>query len=109
MNDLTPLTEADYIASIRAARAINARHDILEALVRIAALYIERGLTQEGADVLAYIRRIGNTPEDIRDYADELWEELETWICPRVLLDAEDFGKKAYLKDVIEYVYAGVS
>lgn len=102
------LTEKDYIASIKASQAINALDDVLTALVHVAGLYIERGLTQEGADVLAYIRRREGVPEDISDHADELWEELETWICPRVLYDAEDFGKKAYLDDVIEYVYAGV-
>lgn len=103
-----PVNEKDILSAIKAGLAIQARDEILDAFVQMAGLYIERGLTQEGADVLAFVMRCEAIPEDIEDSAIELWEGLESWICPRVLWDANDFGKKAYLEDVVEYILAGV-
>jgi len=103
------MTEKEVIVAIKAGMAIRARDDVLDALVQMAGLYIGRGLTQEGADVLAFVMRCENLPEDIEEQAFDLWEDLARWICPRVLLDAESFGKKAYLEDVIEYVIVGLT
>lgn len=102
------MAQADLIVSLRAGLAIQARDDVLNSLVMIADEYIQQGLTQEGADVLAFVMRCQSVPEDIEEHALDLWEDLARWICPRVLLDAEEFGKKAYLEDVVEYVLAGV-
>lgn len=101
------MIEQEVLVSIKAGMAIQARDAVLDALVQMASLYIQRGLTQEGADILAFVLCCENLPDDIEEHADDLWEDLARWICPRVLLDAEDFGKKAYLEDVIEYVFAG--
>jgi len=98
----------NILMTIKAGMAIRARDEVLDALVQMAGLYIERGLTQEGADVLAFVMRCETIPGDIEEAAVELWEDLERWICPRVLLDAENFAKKAYLEDVVEYVFAGI-
>ncbi len=103
------INEKEILSAIKAGMAIQARDEVLYALVQMAALYIERGLTQEGADVLAFVMRCADVPEDIEESAIELWEDLERWICPRVLLDAESFAKKAYLEDVVEYVFAGIN
>ncbi|MEM9952134.1 MAG: hypothetical protein AAFV93_06040 [Chloroflexota bacterium] len=102
------MTHQTHIVSLKAGMAIQARDEVLNTLVLIADDYIQQGLTQEGADVLAYVMRCEAIPTDIEDHAIELWEDLARWICPRVLLDAETFGKKAYLEDVVEYVLAGV-
>lgn len=101
------LTEKTLFVSIKAALTRNATHDILDALARLAGLYIKRGETQEGADILAYVLRCDDAPTHILDSAQDLWDDLERYICPRVLLDAEDFGIKANLNDVIEYAFAG--
>lgn len=102
------MSKGELIVSLKAGMAIQSRDDVLNTLVMIADGYIQQGLTQEGADVLAYVMRCQTVPEDIEERALDLWEDLERWICPRVLLDAENFGKKAYLEDVVEYVLAGV-
>ena len=104
---MTIITEQDLLTSIQAAQAIEATHEILDALTQLAGIYIERGETQEGADVLAFVMRCDDMPDDVYDLADEHWEDLARYICPRVLLDAEDFGSKATLADVIAYVFAG--
>lgn len=100
------LSEKDLYLSLKAAISIEAIQDILDVMVQIAAEYIKLGDTQEGADILAYVMRREDTADDIFERADELWEDLARWICPRVLLDAEDFGKKAYLEDVVQYILA---
>ena len=99
--------EKEILSTIKAGMVIQARDEVLHSLVQMAGLYIESGLTQEGADVLAFIMRCEDIPDDIEESAIDLWEDLERWICPRVLLDAENFAKKAYLEDVVEYVFAG--
>ena len=99
-------SEKDLLLSIKAALSLEARNEILASLTQLAGVYIERGETQEGADVLAYILRRDDLSDDIYNLAQDLWDDMARYICPRVLLDAEDFGKKAYLKDVIEYVFA---
>jgi hypothetical protein len=101
------VTEQDLVAAIKAGLAIDARDELLDAFVQMAGIYIERGLTQEGADILAFVMLCTDIPEDIAEAAEDLWEDLATWICPRVLLDAEDFAKKAFLDNVVSYVLAG--
>ena len=99
-------TEKDLLISIKAAKSLNETDDILDALTQLAAAYIVRGDTQEGADILAYVLRC-DAPADVLDHAQTLWDDLARHICPRVLLDAADFGSKATLDDVIEYAFAG--
>jgi hypothetical protein len=103
--DTTPTTKA-LLVTLRAACAIDATDEALDVLVELAAVYIQQGLTQEGADVLAYLRHRRSVPADIQARALDLWEDLARWICPRVLLDADDFGSKATFADVVEYVFA---
>lgn len=100
--------EKDLVLSLKAYAAIDARINVLDLFVQVASVYIARGLTQEGADILAYILKLEDVPNDILDSAEELWDDLARWICPRVLLDAETFGKKAYFEDVVDYILAGV-
>jgi hypothetical protein len=106
---IQPLTERDLLASIRAAWAIEAHSEILDAITQLACIYIERGLTQDGADVLAFVLRQPNLPGDTFERARDAYEDLESYICPRVLLDAQDFASKATLQDIIDYVFAEVS
>lgn len=105
---LNPTPQRDLLVAIKAGMAIHARDEVLHAFVLVAGDYIAQGLTQEGADVLAFVLRCEALPDDIEEQALDLWEDLERWICPRVLLDAQDFGKKAYIEDVVEYILAGV-
>ena len=99
------LTEKDLFISIRMALAINALRDALDSMTRLAGIWIERGETQEGADILAFVMRHRDTASDTEALAQELWDDLATYRCPRVLVDAEDFGKKATLEDMIEYIF----
>ncbi|GAB5492916.1 MAG: hypothetical protein Phog2KO_31310 [Phototrophicaceae bacterium] len=105
---MTAIITQDTITSLKASTELKNKKSVLALFVQVAEVYISQGLTQEGADVLAYVLQYEQTPDDIFDMAEDLWEDLERWICPRVLLDAETFGKKAYFKDVVEYILAGI-
>ncbi|QPC82514.1 hypothetical protein G4Y79_22975 [Phototrophicus methaneseepsis] len=107
MTNVQPSTERDLLASVRAAWAIHAYIEVLDAVTELACLYIEQGLTQEGADVLAFVLRQQGLPDDLHKRAVTAYEDLEASICPRVLLDAQDFASKATLWDIVEYVLAG--
>lgn len=100
------MTERQLLTALKGSLAIGSVPDALEVMTQIAAVYIGDGMTQEGADVLATVMRHPQVAEDTHEYALDQWEALECWICPRVLLDAEDFGKKATFDDLIEYIYA---
>lgn len=96
--------ETHWSALLQAARAINAPADSLAALVGLAAHWIARGETQEAADVLAWVLRQPALSTTTQESAQDLWDELATWICPRVLLDAADFAQYATFDDICEYV-----
>jgi hypothetical protein len=101
------LSEKQLLTALKSSLAIQSVADALDVMTQIAAVYIEQGMTQEGADVLAYVMRHPATPDDVQERAFDHWDDLERWICPRVLLDAEDFAKKANFDDLVEYIYAG--
>jgi hypothetical protein len=85
----------------------SARHNrpaLYDALYRWALWHAQQGFTQEAADVLAFLLRCDDIPQDCLAAAADLFEELETRICPRVILDAKDFASKATLDDILEYV-----
>lgn len=101
------MTERDYLLALRAAHSITAWAEVLDVLTHLATLYIARGDTQEGADVLAYVLCQTQVAPETHEHAQASWDDLARYICPRVLVDAEDFASKALLDDVIEYVFAG--
>ena len=100
------LAEKDLLATIKAALAIRAIAEVLDAMTQLADIYIKQGLTQEGADVLAYVLRCEAVADDTRDHAHDSWEDLARYICPRVLLDAEEFAALATFDDMVEYIFA---
>jgi hypothetical protein len=103
---MTPLEtpETHWFALLQAARAINAPADCLAALVGLSAHWIARGETQEAADVLAWVLHQPALSADAQETAQALWDELATWICPRLLLDAADFAQYATFDDICEYI-----
>ncbi len=102
------MQERDWLLIVRAADGMSARAEALDAMTNLAQIYIERGETQEGADVLAFVLRCPDAAADTREQAQEAWDDLARYICPRVLLDAEDFASKASYDDLLDYVFAGV-
>ncbi len=96
--------ESHWHTLLHAARAIDAQADCLAALIGLSAHSLARGETQEGADILAWVLMQPALSPTAQDDAQTLWEGLATWICPRVLLDAQDFANNATFDDLCEYV-----
>lgn len=90
--------------ALKAAVAIGATGEALDAMTGIAAHDIAQGETQAGADVLAYVLRHSDTQPDTHARAAELFEDLETRICPRVILDAREFAIYVDFEDMLFYV-----
>ncbi len=99
-------TESELLMALKTAVAIDASAEILDVMTHIAAHYIAQGYTQEGADVLAFVLLQPHIAEDTHEMALDLFEDLETHICPRVIVDATEFARLATLNDIIEYIFA---
>ncbi len=95
------LTERDYLI------AIESLAEVMDALVGLASCYMADGYTQEAADVLAFVLIQPETAVDTCETAQLLFEDLESRICPRVILDAQSLAVSMTLDDVLEYVFAG--
>ena len=97
-------TEKDYLASIRASYAIQANDELWYAMTQLAQLYCQRGWTQTPSDLLAFILLQDDVPADIYQQAEELFDDLERSICPRVIWDAKAFASDMDLVGMVEYV-----
>jgi len=97
-------TEKDYLASIRASYAIHATDELWFAMTQLAELYIQRGWTQEASDILAFILLQADIPQNTYNQAEELFDDLERSICPRVIWDAKAFASDMDLVGIVEYV-----
>lgn len=76
------LSESNLVQSIKAGLALHSPNELMQCFLQLAAINIEKGQTQEGADVLAFLMWNEQTPRDIQEKATELWEDLARWICP---------------------------
>ena len=91
---------------LRAALAGQLWSEALDALCALAVLYVDGERYEMAANVLAVIRNHPYTPDDIRNQAEDLWLELESRICPRVLADAQQYAVEHSLEQVIAEVLA---
>lgn len=103
------LTEREYLIAIRAGVAIGSLAEVMDDLTGLASCYMTDGYTQEAADVLAFVLIQSETAVDTYETAQLLFEDLESRICPRVILDAQTLAVSLTLDDVLEYVFAGES
>jgi len=99
-----PQTRKTYRTLIRASLTIGAFSDVLEHMTDMASLYIEDGLTQEGANLLTIVIKHPETPSYVMSQAEEHYDDLAAWICPRVLDDAQWYATHTRWDDIIESV-----
>ena len=70
----------------------------------IAERCLERGHTQTGADILAFLLNQQALEADIQERAYASFAELESRVCPRIILDAREFAADMDLRTMIEYL-----
>jgi hypothetical protein len=78
----------------------------LIALVSAADALIAHGITDVAANALAFVLAHPSTDADTYARADELFDELEATICPRVILDARSFAQSATMADMLHQLAA---
>lgn len=97
-------SESEYRVALQAALVINAVQDALDAMTGIAAHLIERGLTEEAANILTYVTRHPDVRHDTFDAADEMHMTLEESACPRIIEDAAAFILGKSLNTMANYI-----
>ncbi len=60
--------------------------------------------TQMAADALDFVLLQDDFSHELRELADELYAEMESRVCPRIILDACQFAADMDLQTTIEYV-----
>jgi hypothetical protein len=98
------LTEKDYKAALRAALAIDAIGEALDALTGLAVRLLERDETQEAANLILFVRNHPDVRHDTFDAVDELYLYLESSACPRCLEDAQAFVLGKTINTVANHV-----
>jgi hypothetical protein len=85
----------------------NPAHSVtLAHLVRIADLLIEHGITDEAANLLAFVMAQTEVDPTTFDHAEDLFLDLEAEICPRVIWDAREFARSITLEQIIAHLRA---
>jgi len=74
------------------------------AMIALSENCIALGQTQTAADTLAYLLLRNDIDPELLIRADELFADLESRICPRVILDARDFAAGMDLGSMLEYL-----
>ena len=98
------LSEKEYRVALKAALVINTVRDALDAMTGIAARLIDRGLTEEAANILTYVRSHPDVHHETFDSADEMYIALEEQVCPRIIQDAREFILGKSLTTMANYV-----
>ena len=98
----------DYLASIQTSYTIKATGELWYAMTHLAQVYIQRGSTQIGADILVFVLIQDDVSQDVYDLAFDLFDDLERSICPRVIWDAKVFASEMDLEGMIDYLLGDV-
>lgn len=93
--------EKQFHINLKAALAIDAVAEALEALLGLSVVYLDQGKYEETAQVLIFVLTHAETPMDIFEQADDALTELETRACPRVIVDARTWAKEVTLEQVV--------
>lgn len=80
------------------------RRELYSAMFAFAAACLERDMTQTAADTLAFLLQDPGVSEAVRGEAAEIVDDLESRICPRVILDARSFADGMDLRTMLEYL-----
>jgi len=94
----------DALESLRAGDASGRRDDVYAAMIVFAAACLERDMQQTAADTLAFLAQDAGISAAQREEAAEIFDELESRICPRVILDARALADGMDLLTMLEYL-----
>lgn len=70
----------------------------------MSEICIELGQAQTAADTLAFLLLQNDIDPEIFMQAEDVFADLESRICPRVILDAREFAADMDLVSMLEYL-----
>ncbi len=70
----------------------------------LAQMFWSKELADAAVETLALLLRQDNLPADLQESAEELVADIESRICPRVILDAQNFVAEMDLQSMTEYL-----
>ena len=73
-------------------------------MTALAEYCLEIGHTQTGTDILAFVLSQSDIDPLTLERAEESFAELESRVCPRVILDAREFAADLDLQGMVEYL-----
>lgn len=80
------------------------KQQLYHAMNALAARCIDQGHTQAAADILAFLLNQSDLNADLQDSAYDSFAELESRVCPRIILDAREFAADMDLQTMLEYL-----
>ena len=91
--------------TVKAAHAMGATLETLASLTDYAGLLAAHGYKGEAAQLLAVIMNHPEVPFDTYDRADDLFIQLESELCPRVIDDARRDASFLTLRGAIDAAF----
>lgn len=104
MKEMIANAETILLYRVRDAYVRGNRPALLRAFYGLAQSYWANGLAEAAAENLAFILLQDNSPRDLREAAEALLAEIESRICPRIILDARSFAAEMDLQSMVEYL-----
>ena len=95
-----------YYETLKTAMATGAISLALDALVEIAGAIIQAGEKDRATEIIALVLCYP-LEDDTRERAEDMLRDLETELCPRVVMDAKARAFEVTLEDEVEAVLGG--
>ncbi len=104
MNEMIVNAEMILLYRMRDAYVSGNQSALLRAFYGLAQTYWANGLAEAAAENLAFILLQDNLALDLREAAEALLADIESRICPRIILDARTFAAEMDLQSMVEYL-----
>jgi len=95
-----------YYETLKTAMATGAISLALDALVEIAGAMVESGEKERAAEIIA-LSLCYPLEDDTREHAEDMFRDLESELCPRVMVDAKSRAFDVTLVEEVEAVLGG--
>lgn len=104
MNEMIANAETILLYRMRDAYASGNQPALLRAFYGLARAYWADGFAEAAAENLAFILLQDNLAPDLQESAEALFADMESRICPRIILDARTFAAEMDLQSMVEYL-----
>ncbi len=100
--DVSPLAAMQSVYS--SGDSTENRQQVYMAMAVLAEGCLERAMTETAVDILAFLLQQSDLSSNVSDTVEEMFSELESRICPRVVYDAREFAHGMDVLTMVEYL-----